>query len=648
MRFRRYGWLLLVVVFLFLVRHSFVIAAADEASSESQEEIFYPGEPTVAPVGVPILAPRSPFSYSIITGEDIGDLWALSLPDLLRGLPGVSVLTVSATQYQVGFRGLNPFTSSKLLILVDGHQPFLDFFGVADWSLLGISPAQVERIEVYRTPGPVYGANAYMGVVNIVTRVPSAREHGSFSLSYGESGLMKGDLNYSIARASSTHAFHLSASDLPAWSASQNINENFLKNFSTISEWRVSPTRSIRLTTNLAGRDGATFVPLAITSLPTDTSHFGFNLTASETGGPQKRRSLELLGALSRVTVPVTDENPRMTASLAYFLLRYHQTGRLGKGTLSADAEARWLSWNSSPDIRDPNHPTGYAQRSVFVRTDSDWSYGGVLSYFQGLNGWDAYLGARYDHHFAAGSRVAPFASVVRAFSEKTSARASFSTAYRAPDPFELYSDLMFIDKNLLLIFKGNPELSYERSQSVNIGINHRFSPAWNADTSLFYNRYSNRIDRVFIRNPNSGKDELIFASASSRSVIGLEVSSQWRPSEALFLSLSGTFTQTLQEDLLEEFPHSVLALKVRWNVVSDLTLTTQVLHSSSTEWQVGRFQSEIRTLPPYSAFQVSIIKRFGDYRMSLRAFNVLNRPFFEFVTTPLRRRVFLSFEEVL
>ncbi|MHA2647540.1 MAG: TonB-dependent receptor plug domain-containing protein, partial [bacterium JZ-2024 1] len=586
MRFLRAVSVFLVALAMMCADHSPVYADDSQASPDLQEDIFYPGEPTVTPVGIPILAPRSPFAYSIVTRDDIADLWALSLPDLLRGLPGVSVLTVSATQYQVGFRGLNPFTSSKILILVDGRQPFLDFFGVADWSLLGISPAQVERIEVYRTPGPVYGANAYMGVVNIVTRVPSARERGSYSASFGETGLLKGDLNYSIAREDVTHSFHLSSSDLPAWSASQSIRGNTLENLSTISEWAVTPTRSIRLATNLARRDGATFVPLAITSLHTDTSHFGFNLTASEVRGPESRRSVELSGAFSRIRAPVTDQNPRMTASLAYFLVGYHQTRSFGKGTLTTDAEARWLSWDSGENIRDPGNPTGFGQRSFFSRTDSRWSYGAVVTYFQTLTGWDAYVGARYDRHYAAGSRVAPFASFVRAISEKTSARASYSTAYRAPDPFELYSDLMFIDRNLLLIFKGNPELSYERSQSVNLGISHRFSSRWKSDASLFYNRYSNRIDRTFIRNPQSGRDELIFTSVAARSVIGLEAFSQWRVSGNLMLSLSGTFTRTLQDELLDEFPHALLALRLRWNLARDLTLTSQIVRSSSTEWQ--------------------------------------------------------------
>jgi outer membrane cobalamin receptor len=622
-----------------------VFAAEDEPSSESEVDIFYPGEPTVTPVGIPILAPRSPFAYSIMGREDIDDLWALSLPDLLRGIPGVSVLTVSATQHQVGFRGINPFTSSKMLVLVDGHQPFLDFFGVADWSLLGISPAQVERIEIYRTPGPVYGANAYMGVVNIVTRVPSAREKGSLTASYGESGLLKGDFNYSVARPSSTHSFHLSGSDLPAWSAEQSSGENTLENLSTISEWSLTPTRSVRLATNISRRNGRTFVPLAITSLHTDTSHFGFNLTAYETRGPENRRSLEFSGAASRVVTPVSDQNPRMTASLSYFLLGYHQTRALWNGALSADAETKWLAWNSGPDIRDPTHPTSFAQRSVFSKTGSGWSFGGVLTYYQVLNGWDTYLGARYDRRFAVGARAAPFISLVRALSERTSARAGYSTAYRAPDPFELYSDLMFIDRNLLLVFKGNPDLTYERSQSINVGLSHRFSARGKSDAALFYTRYSNRIDRSFIRNPNSGRDELIFSSASARSVIGLEASSQWRFSESVLVSFSATLTRTLQNDLLDEFPHALYALKVRWTPVPGLAVTSQIVRSSSTEWQVGRFQPEVRTIPTYNSFQLSVVRQLRGLTISVRAFNALDRRYSEFVTTPLGRRAFVTLE---
>lgn len=45
-----------------------------------------------------------------------------------------------------------------------------------DWSDLPLALEDVERIEVFRGPNTVsYGANALMGVINIITRAPASR-----------------------------------------------------------------------------------------------------------------------------------------------------------------------------------------------------------------------------------------------------------------------------------------------------------------------------------------------------------------------------------------------------------------------------------------------------------------------------------------
>jgi iron complex outermembrane receptor protein len=50
---------------------------------------------------------------------------------------------------------------------------YLDFLGITLWNLIPVQVEDIERIEVIRGPGSaLYGADAYTGVVNIITRPP--------------------------------------------------------------------------------------------------------------------------------------------------------------------------------------------------------------------------------------------------------------------------------------------------------------------------------------------------------------------------------------------------------------------------------------------------------------------------------------------
>ena len=58
-------------------------------------------------------------------------------------------------------------------MLVNGRSVYLDFLGGTFFQLLSINLEDIERIEVIHGPGStLYGANAFGGVVNIITRPP--------------------------------------------------------------------------------------------------------------------------------------------------------------------------------------------------------------------------------------------------------------------------------------------------------------------------------------------------------------------------------------------------------------------------------------------------------------------------------------------
>lgn len=155
---------------------------------------------------------ESPNAITVISGDDIVRSGAVSLPDVLRRVPGMEVMALNPADVSLGIRGFNNTLSNKVLVLLDGRSVYLDFLGATIWTLLSISPSDIERIEVIRGPGAaLYGAGAFSGVVNIITKTPGENsDHPIFTLRTGVPDYTQGSVHL-VGRQGGT-AFRGSAS----------------------------------------------------------------------------------------------------------------------------------------------------------------------------------------------------------------------------------------------------------------------------------------------------------------------------------------------------------------------------------------------------------------------------------------------------
>jgi outer membrane receptor for ferrienterochelin and colicin len=115
----------------------------------------------------------SPSSTFVITEQDIRLSGITTVPELMQRVPGIDSAQLTATDHNLSIRGFNGRLSNKLLVLVDGRSVYLDFLGTTFWDMLSINVEDIARIEVVRGPGSaLYGADAFTGVVNIITKAP--------------------------------------------------------------------------------------------------------------------------------------------------------------------------------------------------------------------------------------------------------------------------------------------------------------------------------------------------------------------------------------------------------------------------------------------------------------------------------------------
>ncbi len=133
---------------------------------------------------------EAPAAVTIIDRQMIRDSGAWDLAEIFRLVPGMYVAyhasTVYTTNSTVSYHGLSDAYAHRMQVLVDGRSVYSPLFGGVLWDDIPLALDDIERIEVIRGPNSAsYGANSFMGVINITTR-HSAETQGKFlSLSAG-------------------------------------------------------------------------------------------------------------------------------------------------------------------------------------------------------------------------------------------------------------------------------------------------------------------------------------------------------------------------------------------------------------------------------------------------------------------------------
>jgi len=169
-----------------------VRAQEDEELGELEMDMFFAPADTVesATKHVQPVA-ESPSAITVLTSEDIQASGARSLPELLREVPNMDVYMLRPVWYSVGVRGWTTELSETLLLMVDGRDVNVEFIGAPLWTIQYFSMEDIERIEVIRGPGSaLYGANAFAGTVNVITKKPGTGPRASVSFHGAEQGLI--------------------------------------------------------------------------------------------------------------------------------------------------------------------------------------------------------------------------------------------------------------------------------------------------------------------------------------------------------------------------------------------------------------------------------------------------------------------------
>ncbi|HKK15055.1 MAG TPA: TonB-dependent receptor [Gammaproteobacteria bacterium] len=130
---------------------------------------------------------QAPAAVTVIGHRMIEASGATDIPDLFRLVPGFQVAYASGNQMVVTYHGMSDEYAKRMQVLVDGRSVYDPINGGVDWANLPLAIEDIDHIEVVRGPnGAAYGANAFLGTINIVTRHP-AQDQGTFFRAAGGS-----------------------------------------------------------------------------------------------------------------------------------------------------------------------------------------------------------------------------------------------------------------------------------------------------------------------------------------------------------------------------------------------------------------------------------------------------------------------------
>ncbi len=567
----------------------------------------------------------------VITHEDIWRSGLTSVADILRLAPGIHVARINGSQWSVSSRGFGSRFSNKLLVLVDGRSVYTPVFSGVYWDMSMPMIDDIDRIEVIRGPGAsIWGANAVMGVINIITkstrdtqgtlltagggtseRTFGALRQGGRTGSIGYRGYISGAVRAQMQTGTGDGA----ADD---WSSAQG-------------GFRIDANRrsdSLMLVGDLFRNDRnevSTVPSVEQMSILERRSHLtgtSWNLMGewrrqfNDTDQLRVRSSYDVINrpenVLTKIETRTWDSELQYDAQAAnaHFL-----SLGLGARVVSDATEGNSIISFNPASLQ-------YRTLSVFGQDEIHLAQDRVLFT----------LGAKLEHNPFGGWGLEPNVRFLWAPTSSHTLWMSAGRALRTPTRYDQYADAIVDIRQpsaetfgfpVVISVHGNPEVANEAIRDYEAGYRAQLTPAIAFDLALYFNQFS-KLQFMEVGNPSLVLGSLryvhlptFFESGSDGWARGAEVSASWRVFPDWKLAASYT-NQTLQRypDALHE---SALALppvgqappQQQWKVQSYLNLTQRVqfdvLFFKISQVEVATAQLGSAAIPAYTSLDARI-----------------------------------------
>jgi iron complex outermembrane receptor protein len=424
-----------------------MLVSSSAHAAEATEKDFFEELPVVLSV-TRLAQPLNevPGAVTVIDRETIKRIGAREVADVLRLVPGFVMTRWQGGLVPAYHAGMDIY-GARMQVYVDGRSVYSSYLlGDVHLGLRGLVLADIERIEVLRGSNSAgYGSNAFLGVVNIITR-NSADTHGAMvSVTQGDNAI-----NDNVGRIGwgTEHAnFRVTLSRRSDSGLNKSFDDANQARFNFRSDFRLTPKDSATVnvgTGNITygdgtGNSGNPFRPVTVSDLYfnglwrhelDEGSSFQFRLTHDvERFNDSFVASTTIAGTPYSAVVSANGEALRTELGGQYqTVLSENLRAVVGTELLREEIRSRALFATDS---------------SIAVL---DWRVFGNLEW-RASQQWIFNVGGLQEQHGITGNTFSPrFAVSFHVLPDHT-LRAVTTKSYRSPTLLDLRGDRQYIDR---------------------------------------------------------------------------------------------------------------------------------------------------------------------------------------------------------
>lgn len=429
-----------------------------------------------------------PVNTTVISAEKIADRHYLDVADVLKDVPGATVMDtgVGAYEKKVVLNG-----DERVLVLVDGKRVNIDMgtMSRASYDLNQMPDVSlIERIEVVKGHGgALYGSDAVGGVVNIITKKVD-HSYGKVSMGFGSHQARDAKAMYTI-KEGKTGVMVAASKYKQGYHEYKDAKTEANKRWpaaSTYENEKVSVKLSQELseTSNLElGYDFSKFEGVRSYSTKAKSASFSnkktndfyakYNWTVND-----KDQGFIQLYRNKYDYYNAGDMYETDTGFEAQQNITLSDNNRLVVGASCRKAKAlNATSYTAEKSINN---------KAVFV--SDQWEF---------APSWTLDAGVRYDKHSTAGSKTTWSAGLNKKFDENSHAYFNWGQVFKAPTLDDLYYYSYYYDDRNKYTYEsyGNPNLKPEKGDTWTIGYGTKIADKTSVNISYFQSKLEDAID---------------------------------------------------------------------------------------------------------------------------------------------------------
>lgn len=628
---------------LFFVLPAFLLCThVDAADSDSEALDATPLPQVLTPVRLKQPRTEVPASVSVIDAEMIAASGIRELPELLRLIPGMAVGARSGWDYVVSYHGTNRRNSHRMQVMIDGRSVYQASLAQIDWSDIPLAIEDIERIEVTRGPNTAaYGANAFLGIINIITRHPDDAPGIRTKVTAGNKDTT--DLYASATGSVSTGSYRITAAGRRDSGFDHNQNDAPRRDGKDMhyvnGRWVLSPSSDWTLDLQAGYKSGTKHDDPGegdITNPDPDIDNYFASISSQHFLSTTNSLKLQLdYSGTSDTTEwrscsPASVLNPRFPASL-FICGDLNNNSRSERTDL--DIQDTWLSqgpWKLvSGAHAQHQHVESETYYSGTVSRTTYQLFGNLEYHF--LPQWSATLAGSQEYLGEGEQAFSPRAALLFMPSEEHTIRMVYSEAIRTPDLFETQLAWHYIARNLTLsngrpvpggltqynlTTYGSPDnVHEERIRSRELGY---YGLWWNRQFEIDIKLFNDDMDDLISDGPSWGRYDPI--NESSVKQRGYETEMKLRLGGKLTLHASGAIINSStnnpsEESLTPQKSGSLAAiyeLEKDWQLSSFYYYANAINNNKFTRWD-NRIAKRFRISSSVLTLSATVQHYFND-----------------------------------